>query len=173
MKNAERGANSALWLPSVIVEAIASNNSRSRKELSMVTSCAYCRKKPPIQNSHILPKWTIRLAQEESVTGKLRATDNINHRLQDVEKVPLLCLDCENFFSKLEGKAKEQFVAGTIKHDGKYNDDFFRFLVSVLWRVGIVRSDQIKTDTRRFSAALTDAVKTWDQFIRGLKKHLF
>ena len=120
----------------------------------MFTSCAYCGKNPPIENSHILPKWTIRLALEESVTGKLRATDNINRRLQDAEKLPLLCRECENPFSKLEGEAKKHFVAGLIKHDGTYNADFFRFLVTILWRVGLVRSDQVKTDAPRFSTAL-------------------
>jgi hypothetical protein len=138
----------------------------------MFTTCAYCEKKPPIENSHILPKWTIRLALEESATGKLRATDNINRRLQDAEKLPLLCRDCENLFSKLEGEAKKQFVAGVIQHDGTYNADFFRFLVTVLWRVGVVRSDQVKTDAPHFSGALADAVKTWDEFLRGFRSDL-
>jgi hypothetical protein len=133
----------------------------------MFTICAYCNANPPIKNSHILPKWTIRLALEESVTGKLRPTDDINRRLQDAEKLPLLCLVCENQFSKLEGEAKKQFLGGGINHDGAYNADFFRFLVTIIWRVATVRTDQVKAEAPHFSAALANAVQTWDQFLRG------
>ena len=125
-----------------------------KKECHMVSNCAYCGKNPPIENSHILPKWTIRHALDGSVTGKLRATDDINYRLQDAEKVPLLCRDCENLFSKVENEAAKQFRVGAIAHGGTYNADFFRFLVTILWRVGKVRTDRVRDEAARFSTAL-------------------
>ncbi|WP_339745965.1 hypothetical protein [uncultured Rubinisphaera sp.] len=133
----------------------------------MVSNCANCEKNPPIENSHILPKWTIRHALHGSVTGILRATDNINRRLQDAEKVPLLCRDCENSFSKVENEAAKQFRAGAIAHGGTYNADFFRFLVSILWRVGMVRTDQVKNEAPRFSAAMASAIQIWYDFLQG------
>jgi hypothetical protein len=136
------------------------------------TVCAYCGKNPPIENSHILPKWTIRVALDGSVTGKLRPTDDINRRVQDAEKLPLLCSACEGVFSKLENEASRQFRNGSIIHGGTYTDDFFRFLVSILWRVGTVRATEVNAKAHRFSLALTAAVQTWGDFLHGFRSDL-
>jgi hypothetical protein len=138
----------------------------------MFTACAYCGKNPPIENSHILPKWTIRFALAGSVTGKLRPTDNINRRVQDAEKLPLLCGNCEGIFSKLENEAAKQFRAGSITYGGTYTADFFRFLVTILWRVGTVRAAQVQAEASRFSAGLAAAVQTWVDFLRGIRSDL-
>jgi hypothetical protein len=138
----------------------------------MFSVCAYCGKNPPIENSHILPKWTIRFALDGSVTGKLRATDEINRRVQDAEKLPLLCSECEGIFSKRENDAAKQFKAGLITHGGMYDSGFFRFLVTILWRVGIVRTAQVKDETPGYSSALAAAVQTWGDFLRGLRSDL-
>ena len=57
--------------------------------------CAYCGSTRELEESHILPKWTIRRALRGSVTGRLRESENVNHRVQDGEKVDLLCRECE------------------------------------------------------------------------------
>ena len=138
----------------------------------MFNVCAYCGKNPPIKNSHILPKWTIRFAMQQSVTGKLRPTDDINRRVQDAEKLPLLCSACEGIFSKLEGNAAKEFRAGAITYGGGYTADFFRFLVTILWRVGMVRAEQVQEEGPRFSPGLTAAIQTWGEFLGGARQDL-
>jgi hypothetical protein len=45
-----------------------------------------------MENSHTLPmRWKIRFILEGSVPRKLRRTDNINRRVLDAGKLPLLC----------------------------------------------------------------------------------
>jgi hypothetical protein len=138
----------------------------------MFTVCAYCGENPPIENSHILPKWTIRFALEGSVTGKLRPTDDVNRRVQDAEKLPLLCCSCEGIFSKLEGEASKQFRAGSITYGGTCTADFFRFLVTILWRVGTVRAEEVRAERPRFSPGLVVAVQTWGEYLRGARSDL-
>ncbi len=132
-----------------------------------MTLCAYCGKNPAILNSHILPRWTIRDSLDKSVTGKLRLTDNINRRVQDAEKCELLCRDCEERFSKLEGAAAKQFKAGAITHGAAYDADFVRFLVSILWRVAVVRADEVQAEHARFTPALTEAINAWKDYLEG------
>jgi hypothetical protein len=68
----------------------------------LFTDCADHGKNPPIENSHMLPmRWTIRFILEGSVPRKLRRTDNINRRVQDVEKLPLLCSNCAGSHRRL------------------------------------------------------------------------
>jgi hypothetical protein len=138
----------------------------------MFTVCAYCGKNPPIENSHILSKWTIRFALRGSVTGKLRPTDDVNRRVQDAEKLPLLCSSCEGIFGELEGKASKQVRAGSITYGGTYTADFFRFLVTILWRVGTVRAEEVRAERPRFSPALAVAVQTWGEYLTGARSDL-
>jgi hypothetical protein len=138
----------------------------------MFTTCAYCGKNPPIHNSHILPKWTSRFALQGAVTGKLRPADDINRRVQDAEKLPLLCNACEGDFSKLENEAARQFRSGAITHGGTYTADFFRFLVTILWRVGVVRTAEVQAEAPRFWPALASAVQTWGEYLRSGRSDL-
>ena len=101
------------------------------------------------------------------MTSKLRPTDNINQRVQDAEKCELLCLDCEQRFSAFENVVAKLFDAGAITHGAPYNVDFVRFLVSILWRVGTVRAEELKKESPRFSPALADALKTWSDYLHG------
>ena len=134
--------------------------------------CAYCSQNPAIKNSHILPRWTIRDSLDKSVTGKLRATDSINRRVQDGEKGELLCCECEERFSKLEGKASRQFKSGAISPGMIYDVDFLRFLVSIAWRVAVVRADEIKANYSNFSPALANAINTWKDYLEGKSSNL-
>ena len=129
--------------------------------------CAYCGKNGEPEESHILPRWTIRRALRGSVTGKLRESENVNRRVQDGEKVYLLCRECENRFSKLEGPASRAFDAGTIAHGATSNGDFVRFLVSILWRGGVVRSADLQNAHPRYAPALATALQTWKDVLEG------
>jgi hypothetical protein len=133
----------------------------------MASLCAYCGKNPPIENSHILPRWTIRRSLAASVTGKLRPTDNINKRVQDGEKCPLLCSGCEGVFSQLETAAAKLFDAGSIAHGAAYDADFVRFLVSIVWRAASVRADELQAEHPRFAPALATALDAWKAYLSG------
>jgi hypothetical protein len=129
--------------------------------------CAYCGSTGELEVSHILPKWTIRRALRNSVTGKLRESENVNRRVQDGEKVHLLCWDCENKFSKLEGLASRAFDAGMVSHGATYDADFVRFLVSILWRAGTVRRADLEATHPRFAPALATGLQVWKDVLDG------
>jgi len=103
-------------------------------------TCAYCGVNGNLKVSYILPKWTIRRALFGSVTGKSREGDNVNHSVQDGEKLYLLCGGCEDKYGKLESTATRAFDSGVIAHGVAYNADFARFLTSIIWRAGTVRA---------------------------------
>ncbi len=129
--------------------------------------CAYCGSTGKLQESHILPKWTIRRSLRGSVTGKLRKSENVNHRVQDGEKVALLCRTCENTFSKLEGRASRAFDAGAIGHGAVYDADVVRFLASILWRVGMVRRTDIQAAYPAFTPLLARGLQVWKDVVKG------
>ena len=52
----------------------------------------------------------------------------------------------------------------TVCHD---NADIVRFLVTILWRVGTVRANQVQRDSPSFAPALAAAVNTWRIFWRA------
>src|SRR4051794_14304204 len=129
--------------------------------------CAYCGANGELEESHILPKWTIRRALKGSVTGKLRDGDNVNKRVQDGEKDYLLCSACEGKFSKLEGEASRAFDAGNVAHGAAYNTDFVLFLASIVWRIGVVRAAEFRAAHARFAPAFDEALQTWKDVLDG------
>jgi SEC-C motif len=60
-----------------------------------------------------------------------------NQRMQDGYKRPLLCRDCEQRFSAFESATARLVFRPIVDNHtsaARYDDSFFRFLVSVLWR---------------------------------------
>lgn len=102
--------------------------------MNTTPSCAYCCRQLPLKNSHVLPRWMIERALAKSPTGRMRDADVINVPLQDGEKLPLLCEDCEGRFCDLETELARRHDAGAIAPGKVYDPDFCKFVVSVLWR---------------------------------------
>lgn len=99
--------------------------------------CALCLKKAILVDSHIIPKFVTNWIKNTSPTGYLRQAVNPNLRKQDPFKEKLLCFDCENLLSKIEGYfAKNVFYpyVNDNKASFNYNENFKKFVVSLNWR---------------------------------------
>jgi hypothetical protein len=100
-------------------------------------SCILCNLKPPIENSHIVPRFALKRLKRNNPIGILIHSDKINKVEQDGWKMDYLCLDCEQRFSKLEDwfckRLYDPFISGSINHF-VYNDKLLEFSVSLYFR---------------------------------------
>lgn len=145
-------------------------------------NCALCEINPREEDSHIIPSFVFRWLKRTSATGFLRSTGNINQRIQDGEKYPLLCRQCEDAFSVWETAfANEVFFplteASRLENRGVNKSIFYGkytlpFCVSVLWRalhyLWIDNSYQNESLEADFKSRLKPAYDRWQQFL--LKK---
>lgn len=100
-------------------------------------SCALCNKEAELQKSHIIPKLVYSRIKGHK-KSRFRSLDNITKILQDGEKRPMLCHDCEELFSAFEVKFANKFL-------NRYLDDskvprirenwLDIYILSVAWRV--------------------------------------
>lgn len=134
--------------------------------------CAYCGRNLPLRESHVLPRWMIERALAKSPTGRMRDADTINRPVQDGEKLPLVCDVCEGRFGVLEGMQANNYDNRTLSPGAAYDADFCRFVVSVLWRVGVSRFDQLQASDPQFTGALNSAIQTWKAFLDGNRQDL-
>lgn len=118
--------------------------------------CALCGKEDELkENSHIIPKFVFEKIKKQSATGFMRNIENPDRRVQDGDKQPLLCEECEDLFSKYE-----RIFARDLFHkfldDGttsfKYDNWLHYFITSVNWRtlyldlVDFVRITELSID---------------------------
>jgi hypothetical protein len=69
----------------------------------LMTSCALCKSDKPLVESHIIPQFVFDRIKKNSPTGFLRGGFlKPNKREQDGDKPKMLCVDCEQHFSKAE-----------------------------------------------------------------------
>lgn len=114
----------------------------------MTVLCQLCRSSPPIKGSHVIPAMVFRAIKSDSFTGYLRNPNQPNMRLQDGDKVPLLCDACERRFCERE----TEFA--TIFQPFHENDrDVFAygpwlhyFLTSIAWRTLVLDLPGISAD---------------------------
>ena len=110
--------------------------SENEKTIGM---CRLCKQTIELQGSHIVPKMFYELIKKNSVTARLRASDNPNVPLQDGLKTPFLCDTCEKKFGEYERKFSKIYrnfagSFGVAEFDS--NSDMFRyFVLSIGWRV--------------------------------------
>lgn len=78
--------------------------------------CVICGRLPPIDNSHIIPKFVFRWMTKTAPTPYLRHGDEPNKRLQDGTKYPLLCTECETLASKYEKSFAERVFNPSIRN---------------------------------------------------------
>ena len=66
-------------------------------------TCALCKIDRPLKESHIIPKFVFDRIKPNSPTGYLRGGFlDVNRRMQDGDRVKMLCNDCEQRFSQTE-----------------------------------------------------------------------
>jgi hypothetical protein len=102
--------------------------------------CYFCGKNESIKNSHIIPAFIINWLKNTSLTKHIRSSVNANRRVQDGEKLDLLCNTCENDFSKNELRFKDNiFVKIANYQNQKENISITEFdrkcIYSIIWRI--------------------------------------
>lgn len=133
-------------------------------------ACRLCGSVGPLRESHIVSKFVVRHLTATSKTAFLRTIERPNVRVQDAFKIPLLCEECEQRFSRWENSvAGSVFKPLRIDSNGPvaYGSDFSRFAVSVLWRVSVFRSDAFLNVSPEFKRHLEAAEQGWRNFLLG------
>jgi len=132
--------------------------------------CPLCDIKPSDEDSHIIPAFIFRWIKATSPTGFLRRVSEQNRRVQDGVKYKLLCISCEDRFSKWENQfAQNAFYPATIRQlPIHYNDWMSKFSVSLLWRALHI---MVKMDAAELQKSLKGKIdpiyNTWKDFLNG------
>ncbi len=141
--------------------------------------CALCKVGHTRENSHIIPKFVYRWLLKTSPTGYFRGSANPNVRLQDGEKVKLLCPTCEDAFSKLETKFANRIfhpihTEGRTDHEFDYEEWFHRFAVSISWRTlyFLCQKDGIEDIPFGQKEDFLAALETWRSYLNGERDDL-
>jgi len=136
--------------------------------------CALCQASGKLQVSHIIPSFVGKWLKETSATGFLRGAKNLNVRLQDTMKMPLLCLDCEKRVSKFEDYfARRIFFPyqNVGIQEFSYDESLLKFAVSMSWRVLLFSIQQRALDDAPNLAPYAEcALKTWRDYLLELRK---
>lgn len=137
------------------------------------TLCRLCGLYPAIENSHVIPSFVFRAMKSDSPTGLFRNPNNPNQRLQDGDKLGLLCRECEqrfgdaehefasNIFSAFHGRDQDRFTYGPWLH---------YFMTSLAWRTLILDLPGLEADAANPRSAvtkLTVASETMRQYLLG------
>lgn len=139
--------------------------------------CRLCGLEKPLRKSHIIPKFVNQYIKDNSLTGYLRQSGNINQRVQDGLKVDLLCQDCELKFSKWEGQfAKIFFQHNKLAKKRKqalvkivYDSTLISFIVSLFWRAIVATKITENISSENF-LRIKDLKQQWLEFLNGKRK---
>lgn len=132
-----------------------------------MTICALCQNEKPILESHIIPKFVFKWLKE---TGSifLRNPSKPNVRLQDGIKERLLCFECEQKLSLSEKWFAENifnnFLAGTHLVFA-HGEELGKFVVSVLWRIGLISKDNLSESSVSLQGRLAAAIEEWRKYL--------
>lgn len=135
--------------------------------------CRLCALHPAIKKSHVTSAFVYRAIKSNSPTGFFRNPNNPNQRLQDGDKFPLLCLNCEQRF----GDAEEHFATKVFSAFHATDQDHFTygpwlhyFMTSLAWRTLILDLPGLESDVanpRATVAELAAAADTMRQYLLG------
>src|SRR5688572_7938486 len=129
--------------------------------------CQLCGIASALCESHIIPKFAYTWLKETG-TGYLRTLRHPNVRKQDGPKMRLLCLGCEQRFSKKEDWFKriifQPYLSNT--HTLPYDDQLFYFTISLLWRV-MKAIGTSSPELRQYKYSLDAAESEWRQYLLG------
>lgn len=114
-----------------------------------VNRCQLCENRNAIKDSHVIPAFVFRAIKSDSPTGYFRNPNAPNRRLQDGDKLPLLCGECEQRFGDAERSfANEIFKAfhTTDQDRFTYGPWLHYFMTSLAWRTLILDLLGFKSD---------------------------
>lgn len=135
--------------------------------------CRLCSSAPAIENSHVIPGFVFRAIKSDSPTGFFRNPNNPNRRLQDGDKLPLLCAACEQRFGDAEGEFATNIFSAFHKTDRdhfSYGPWLHYFMTSLAWRTLILDLPGLEADAANPRAAVADlaaAAETMRQYLLG------
>jgi hypothetical protein len=147
-----------------------------RKPMAEKQKCYFCEKDDQLRLSHIIPKFVYNWAKD-TAPSFLRSSKNPNRRIQDGEKLYLLCSDCEQLFGKWEKEFSENIFiplheSGSDPVSFKYTDWCIKFSVSVSWRVLLYHKLHGLSHLSNDEILLADnAFTTWKEFLKGNLPH--
>ena len=103
----------------------------------MLLPCALCKKNVPLMQSHIFPKLIYKRIRSHP-KSRFRSLDNFSKAMQDGEKRPMLCHDCEERFSAFESKFATLFLDPYLESEklkNLHSTWVNYYFLSVAWRV--------------------------------------
>jgi len=137
--------------------------------------CALCKKHSTLKKSHIVPKFVGKWLKKTSATGFLRGVKEPYVRMQDLPRLPLLCGNCEQLFSKLEHYfAAKVFhpILDDKKEEIQYDENLHRFIISLSWRTLVTAfSDQVKVHPW-IEEHINKAEETWRRYLLNESKDI-
>lgn len=114
--------------------------------------CILCKINPPIENSHIVPRFALKRLKKGNPIGSLIHSTNINKVEQDGWKKDYLCNDCEQRFSKLEDcfckNVYDPFIQKSL-NSFSYDLRLMEFSVSLYFRYNQFLIDSIDKNPNR------------------------
>lgn len=125
-------------------------------------------------NSHIVPKYFFDYIKKHSLAGGMRCSDNPNQRVQDGRKLPFLCANCEELFSKYETYFSNKVFLKVCNDIANFsfnsNDDFIRyFVLSIAWRAlqDTYETDKtmLKSFTEKENLRLKNRLEKWRKML--------
>ena len=99
--------------------------------------CALCGNEAKLIQSHIIPKLVYKRIRSHK-NSRFRSSDNFKKVMQDGEKRPMLCHDCEELFSSYEVKFASDFLddyLSTNKIKNNLSGEVENYLLTVAWRI--------------------------------------
>lgn len=126
----------------------------------------------PLKESHIVSKMFFNSIKKKSLTGIMRRADDPNRGIQDGLKLPFLCGNCEELFSKYERAFSNTIYQKAITNDGDIqfdsNDEKLSyFLLSIAWRVIKYTQETDKTTfTERELIKIDEVIELWRKILK-------
>jgi hypothetical protein len=137
--------------------------------MNPIPLCSLCAVNPPIKNSHGIPRFAAAWIKRTSATGYLRQAINPNVAKQDIEKYPMLCLDCEGLFSRFEQQFAENIFIPYLDNGQssfQYEDWLLRFAISLAWRTTLIHLPDCRDNIAPDLTARADTAREyWREFL--------
>ena len=140
----------------------------------METCCRLCHSENvPLKESHIVSKMFYNVIKKKSPTGIMRQVTDPNKGIKDGIKLPFLCDECEELFSKYETYFSNNIYIKTVQNDGiiEFNsrdDNISYFLLSISWRVmKWVRENDKTTFTNLENEQVDEVIETWRKLLKN------
>ena len=135
--------------------------------------CQLCLYKKELKSSHIIPSFVYKWLRETAALPSLRYGKIPNKRIQDGEKRPLLCQDCELLLSQWEKTFSENIFIPQIQDSTQqieYHQWMLKFSVSVVWRALVFLLLDGVADYPLIDEAKL-AMERWRRFLLGEYKN--